>query len=81
METYLFVYRAEGEFVKTLATAAKIAETIGCRDFNETSDHRVYRVNANGVHQLNYRDYPGLHCVDLFDVYGNPVDSGTYPEH
>lgn len=81
MEQFLFTYVIENELIKELATAERIANIIGCRDINESSEFHVYRVMRDGLYEVFPYDYPDLHCVDLKDRYGNFIESGYYPEH
>ena len=81
MEQFLFTYTIEGELIKELATADRIANVIGCRDINESSDFRVYRVLRDGIYKLDARDYHKYLCVEIVDRYGNLIASGNYLDH
>ena len=81
MTKYLLTYYIDNEFCTELATMQRIAEIIGCRDFNETLQQKVYRMLPSGVTPLQIGDSHRDLTVSLFDRFGNLVDSAEYPDH
>lgn len=82
-EKFLFMFRIEddAQWCARLSTIAEIAEVVGCSDFNESHSHQVYRLLAGNPQKLEIRQDYKHSCVDLYDRFGNYVDSANYPEH
>ena len=81
MTRYLFTYYVDEHFCVLLADMEQIARTVGCRDCNETSNHKVYRVLPDGVTQLVIGDHHRDLTICLYDRFDNLIDSAKYPDH
>lgn len=73
---FLWCYTAFGEWVSKIASLAEIARTIGCRDFNETDNHRVYAVKCGIPVEILWAEDSRNLCID-FGEYG----IYEYPDH
>ena len=67
--------------VTILATMQKIAETIGCRDYNECSCFKIYRMVDGEPRPCRWTDLPKQNCVYLTDWFGNFIATADYQEH
>ena len=82
MFKYLVSYECCGEVYHEIMDVYQLAKSIGCADFNERSDHQVWRLLPNAEPQRVRAELePRLHKVYLYDRYNNFIDSGKYPEH
>lgn len=79
---YLVSYSIEGETVWEVMSMRKVAESIGCADYLERSNHAVWRLIPNREPEPLWIEFaPRYHNVTVMDRYGNYVDSADYPEH
>lgn len=81
MEKFLFIYDIDDEQVQLIVPMTVIANVVGCRDFNETSNHMVYQFTPNGLVKLSIHDYPRDLCIELQTDHGYTVAAGYYPDH
>ncbi len=84
MEMYLVTFKCDGEFVAEFMNMWQIADVYGCSDYNETSDHKVYRLTPDAEPErlkiAEERD-GGCHVVALRTMAGEHVDDYEWPEH
>lgn len=79
---YLMAYCVEGETFHAIASMREIAHSIGCADFLERENHRIWRlIPGENPQPMEYSVERKLHRVYLYDKYGNFVESGEFPEH
>lgn len=81
---YLITFKSDGEFVAEFMKMWQIASIYGCSDYNETSDHKVYRLSPDAEPErliLREEFENGLHTVVLRTQNGLLVDDADWPEH
>lgn len=64
------------EWASEISSLPEIARTIGCSDFNETSDHRVFAVVEGIPEEIEWTSDHRHLCID-FGEFG----SYEYPDH
>ena len=81
---YLMTYKCDDQFNAEFVHMWQIADMYGCRDFNETSDHKVYKLATDAEPErlkLAEERNGGLHTVTLRTMNGVFVDDAEWPEH
>lgn len=81
-ECYLVHSSVNGEHYADLMTMHQLAQLIGFNDCNDTTVTAVYRLNhRKKPESLEVVKHHRELSVDLYDMWGNLVDSGYYPDH
>lgn len=81
---YLITFKSDGEFMAEFMHLWQIAEVYGCRDYNETSDHKVYALSPDAEPErliLSEERNGGLHTLTLRTQAGAFVADADWPEH
>lgn len=81
MTKYLLTFHIDDEFFFELADMEHIANLVGCRDFNETRNHKVWLITPDALVPLVVVDEGTKLTVSLYDHLDHFVDSAEYPDH